>query len=177
MKDILKEQFNHIIDQEQTTGLSDYASALTGGISDYFTLDKILDATLEGKSIFQNQDMIVSLKDLFLYEIRGALFISAEILTICIIVGLLKNLSGSFESKGISNIAGFVCMISVTGITILHFEDVYDMTIDAMQTMTYTMEILLPVLIGIIIAMGKVTTGTIMSPLILSAITVFHHII
>jgi len=177
MKDILKEQFNHIIDQEQTSTLSEYASSLTSGISDYFTLDKILNASLEGTSIFQNQALIESLKDLFLYEIRGALFISVEILSICIIVGLLKNLSGSFESKGISDIAGFVCMISITGITILHFEDVYDMTLDAMQTMTYTMEILLPVLIGIIIAMGKVTTGTIMSPLILSVITFFHYVI
>ncbi len=177
MKDTLREQFNNIIDQEQTIELSEYASELTNGISDNFTLDKILDATLEGKSIFDNQELIESLKDLFLYELRSAMFLSVEILAICIIVGLLKNLSGSFETKGISDIAGMVCMISVVGIAILHFHDVYEMTVDAMKTMTYTMEILLPVLIGILIAMGQVTSGTIMSPLILSIITAFHHII
>lgn len=177
MKDILKEQFNNMIDQEQTTSLSEYASNLTSGISDYFTLDNILDATLNGESIFDNPELIQSIKDLFLLELRSAMFISVEILSICIIAGLLKNLSGSFEAKGISDIASFVCMISIVGITVLHFGDVYNMTLDAMKTMTYTMEILLPVLIGILIAMGQVTTGTIMSPLILSVITVFHHVI
>ena len=177
MKDTLKEQFNNIIDQEQTADLSAYASQLTDGLSDYFTLDEILNATLEGKSIFDNPEMIASLKDLFLYEVRSALFISVEILTICIIAGLLKNLAGSFETKGISDIAGFVCMISVVGVTMLHFGQVYELTLDALKTMTYTMELLLPILIGILIAMGQVTSGTIMSPLILSVITVFHNII
>lgn len=177
MKEILKEQFNNIIDREQTTDLSEYASNLTGGISDYFTLDEILQATLNGYSIFDNPEMIASIKDLFLYELRSALFISAEILAVCIIIGLLKHLSGSFEAKGISDIAALICMISIVGVTILHFGDVYEMNLDAMKTMTYTMEILLPVLIGILIAMGQVTSGTIMSPLILSVITVFHNII
>ena len=177
MKETLKKQFDNIIDQEQTADLSAYASELTNGISDYFTLDEILSATLEGKSIFENQTLIDSLKELFLYELRSALFISVEILVICIIVGLLKNLSGSFETKAISDIAGFVCMISIVGITMIHFSDVYHMTVDAMKTMTYTMEILLPILIGILIAMGQVTSGTIMSPLILSVVTIFHHII
>ena len=177
MKDTLIQQFDNIIDQEETTSLSEYASELTGGISDYFTLDKILNATLEGQSIFENPELIESIKDLLLLELRSAMVICAEIVAICIIVGLLKNLSGSFEAKGISDIAGFVCMISIVGITILHFSDVYDMTVDAMKTMTYTMEILLPILIGVLIAMGQVTSGTIMSPLILSAVTAFHHLI
>ena len=177
MKDILKKQFDQIIDQEQTTDLSQYAAELTMGISDHFTLDQLLHATLEGNSIFDNPDLIQSLRDLVMVELRSALVICAEILVICIIVGLLKNLSGSFASHGISEIAGFVCMISIVGITILHFDQVYEMTLDAMKTMTYTMEILLPILIGILLAMGQVTTGSIMSPLILSAMTIFQNLI
>lgn len=177
MKETFLEQFNNVIDREEMRDLSAYASNLTSGISDHFTLDKILDATLEGQSIFDNPEMIESIKDLFLLEIRNGMFICVEIVAICIIVGLLKNLSGSFASKGISDIAGFVCMTAVVGITILHFNDVYEMTIDAMKTMTYTMEILLPVLIGVLFAMGQVTSGTIMSPLILSVVTAFHHLI
>ena len=177
MKETLKKQLENIIDTEKTTDLSEYASQLTGGISDYFTLDEILHATLEGKSIFDQPELIESLKDLLLLEVRSAMVISIEILGICIIAGLLKNMSGSFASKGVSDIASFICMISIVGVTILHFDEVYDMTLDAMKTMTYTMEILLPVLIGILIAMGQVTTGTIMSPLLLTIVTTFHHII
>ncbi|WP_166554427.1 hypothetical protein, partial [Neglectibacter sp. X4] len=62
-----------IVDEKQTDSLSDYASGLSGGISDYFTLDKIVDATLNGESIFSSEDMISSLKALFLYELKAAL--------------------------------------------------------------------------------------------------------
>lgn len=177
MKDILKEQFDNVIDQSQTSDLSAYASQLTNGLSDHFTLDKILQATLQGESIFADTEIIASLQDLLLLELRSTVFLCMEIVGICIITGLLKNLSGSFGTKSVSEIAGFICMISVIGITMIHFRDVYDMTIDAMKTMTYTMEILLPILIGVLIAMGQVTTGTIMSPFTLSAVTAFHHLI
>ena len=177
MKDTLIQQFNNIVDQEETNSLSEYAAELTGGISDYFTLEHILQATIEGESLFDNQELIASVKDLAVLELRSAMFISVEIIIVCIITGLLKNLSGSFQSKGISDMASFVCMISIIGITILHFRQVYELTLDTMKTMTYSMEILLPILVAILIAMGQVTSGTIMSPLILSAITAFQHVI
>ena len=51
------------------------------------------------------------------------------------------------------------------------------MTMDAVKTITYTMEILLPILIAILISMGQIASGTIMSPLLLTAVTIFQFII
>lgn len=167
----------NLVDQEQTDSLSDYASQLSGGISDNFTLDKIVDATLNGESIFDSKEIIESLKELFLYELRAALIVGVEILTICIVIGLLKNLSASFGKKGVSNIAGLVCSIVIIGLAMTNFQTIFQMTIDAVNTITYTMEILLPVLIVILISMGQVTSGTIMSPLLLTAVTIFQTII
>ena len=167
----------NLVDQEQTDSLSDYASQLSGGISDNFTLDKIVDATLNGESIFDSKEIIESLKELFLYELRAALIVGVEILTICIVIGLLKNLSASFGKKGVSDIAGLVCSIVIIGLAMTNFQTIFQMTIDAVNTITYTMEILLPVLIVILISMGQVTSGTIMSPLLLTAVTIFQTII
>lgn len=175
--EIIKKQLKNLVDEEQTDSLSDYASGLTGGISDRFTLDKIVDATLNGESIFNSEEIIASLKELFLYEIKAALVIGIEILSVCIVIGLLKNLSGSFGKKGVSEIASLICSIVIIGLAMTNFQTIYQMTIDAMSTITYTMEILLPVLITILISMGKVTSGTIMSPLLLTTITVFQAII
>lgn len=174
---LIKEQMDNVIDEETTDSLSEYASNLTNGISDHFTIENILEATLEGKSIFDSPELIDSFKQLFLYEVKSALVVGIEILSICIIIGLLKNLSGSFGEKSISDIGTLTCFIVIIGLAMVNFQDVYVMTQDAIKTMTYTMEILLPVLIGILIAMGQVTSGTIMSPLILFAITIFQHII
>lgn len=175
--EILKEQMKNLVDQEQTDSLSDYASQLSGGISDNFTLDKIVDATLNGESIFDSKEIIESLKELFLYELRAALIVGVEILTICIVIGLLKNLSASFGKKGVSDIAGLVCSIVIIGLAMTNFQTIFQMTIDAVNTITYTTEILLPVLIVILISMGQVTSGTIMSPLLLTAVTIFQTII
>jgi len=175
--EIIKEQLKNLVDEEKTDSLSDYASGLTGGISDRFTLDKIVDATLNGESIFNSEEIIASLKELFLYEIKAALVIGIEILSVCIVIGLLKNLSGSFGKKGVSEIASLICSIVIIGLAMTNFQTIYQMTADAMSTITYTMEILLPVLIAILISMGKVTSGTIMSPLLLTTITVFQVII
>jgi len=177
MEEIIKEQMDNVIDEQETTDLSQYASDLTDGLSDHFTLENILDATLEGKSIFESPELIDSFKQLFLYEVKSALVIGIEILTICIIIGLLKNLSGSFGSKSISEIGNLACMIVIVGLAMVNFQDVYTMTFDAVKTLVYTTEILLPVLMGILISMGQITTGTIMSPLTLSAVAIFQHII
>lgn len=68
--EIVKKQMDNLVDEEKTDMLSDYAGNLSGGISDQFTLDKIVDATLSGESIFDSEEMIESLKALFLYEIK-----------------------------------------------------------------------------------------------------------
>lgn len=175
--EIIKEQMKNLVDQEQTDSLSDYASGLSGGLSDSFTIDQILQATLNGESIFDADSLISSLKELFFYEMKSALIVGIEILTICIVVGLLKNLSGSFGKKGISDIATLICSIVIIGLAMTNFNTIFQMTQDAVNTITYTMEILLPVLIAILIGMGQVASGTIMSPILLTAVTIFQSII
>lgn len=175
--EIIKEQMKNVLDQDEIDSLEDYASQLSGGISDQFTIDRILDSTLRGESIFDSEELISSLKALFLYEVKGALIVGIEILTICIVVGLLKNLSASFGKNGISEIATLVCSIVIIGLAMTSFSQVYQISIDTIKTMTYTMEILLPVLLAILISMGQVASGTIMNPLLLTSVTVFSSAI
>ena len=70
MNEIIRDQMNNVIDQEQIEDLSDYASNLTDGITEYFTVENILDATLEGRSIFDSPELIESIKQLFFYEVK-----------------------------------------------------------------------------------------------------------
>lgn len=177
IEEIIKQQMKNLVNQEETDALSDYASGLSQGLSDSFTLDKILEATLRGESIFDTNNLIGSLKELFLYEMRAALIVGVEILTICIVIGLLKNLSGTFGKQGVASIASLVCSMVIIGLALTNFNTIFQMTTDAINTITYTMEILLPVLIAILIGMGQVASGTIMSPVLLTAVTVFQAII
>lgn len=176
-ENILKEQFENVIDQDTFQGIYDNAYDITGGLSKQFTLENILNATLQGESFFQSGILIDGLKSLLLYEVKAALLISVEILSICIIAGLLSSLSEGFGSKNISRLGMMVCTIAIAGAAVSSFKISYQLALDAVSAMTYTMELMLPVLIGILLATGSVTSGTILSPLMIGAVTGFSAVI
>ena len=168
---ILEEQMNNVVDPEQVGRISENAGRITEGLTDGFTLENIMEATLNGESIFNNQQLIDGLKSLLLYEIRAALVLGVEILIICIIIGLLRNLSSSFGKITMSDISLLVCTMIIIGISLNSFRLAYELAIDSVTTMVSTMEILTPVLLGILISTGSIASGTIMSPVVIGAVT------
>lgn len=173
-KEIVKEQLNNVIDDEKMAEINEISRntlQLSKGLSDQFSLDKIIDSTLNGKSIFENENLIESIKELVMYEINTAMTTGAEILTICIAIGLLSSLAGSFGKKNMSDMSRLVCTMIIIGISIRSFDAAYELCIASVKAMVSTMEILTPVLIGILISSGSITSGTIMSPVILGSVT------
>jgi len=166
---IIEKQLENMTEGEGLEELLDEASRLSGGLSDGFTLENILSATLRGESLFQNRQIIGGLTDLLLYEVRGALLLGVEILTICIITGLLRSIMDGFGSKGVSRLSMLVCTMVIIGVSMDSFRLSYQLALDTVSTMVWTMEILTPVLIGILLSTGSVTSGTILSPVITGA--------
>ena len=166
---ILKKQFENVMEGEDLDGISEKASRISEGISDEFTLENILQSTVNGESIFQNQTVIDSFRTLFLYEVQNALVLCVEILSICIIIGLLQSLTDGFGSKSVSKLSMLVCTMSVIGISMNSFHISYQLALDTISAMVYTMEILVPVLIGILLSTGAVTSGTVLSPVIIGS--------
>ena len=176
-KEILKEQLNEVIDFEQISELTKQTSELSEGLSEEFSLEKILETTLNGESIFNNQGIISGIKGLALYEIRTALVLGVEILVICIVIGLLKNLSTSFGNKSMADISMLVCAMVIIGISMNSFRIVYRLAMDSVSVMVSTMEILTPILLGILISTGAATSGSLLSPVIIGSVTGFGVII
>lgn len=173
-KEIIKEQLNNVIDEDTLDEIGDIsrnASELSNGLSDQFSFDKIIDATLNGQSIFENNNLIENIKELIFYEINSAMKTGAEILTICIVIGLLNSLAGSLGKKDMTDISRLVCTMIIIGISIRSFDAAYELCIASVTAMVSTMEILTPVLIGILISSGNISSGTIMSPVILGSVT------
>lgn len=170
-EDILREQFNNVIDRKLLDEMYKQGNEITGGISKNFTVENIFNAMIEGKSIFDNPEIIKDIKELFFYEVKSAVIIGIEIISICIIIGLIKNLSTSFGSKSVTDISLLVCTMIIIGISIENFKLTYNLAIDTVNTMAYTMGIMAPILLGILIATGGVTSGTILSPMIIGSVS------
>lgn len=175
--DILRKQMENVVDESEFSTIYDEAYNITGGISQQFTLENIFNSTLQGEPFFHNGQVIDTLKSLVIYEVRSALILSVEILSICIVIGLLKNLADGFGSKGITRLCTLICCMIIVGISLRTFQISYQLVLDTIQTMTYTMEIMLPILIGILIATGSVTSGTVLSPIMVGAVTGFSAIL
>ena len=170
-QEILQEQFNNVVDEDSINSILSEAGDITGGLAQQFSAENILNATMEGRSIFDDPAIVENLKELFFLEIKSALLLCVEILSICIIIGVLKGLSGSFNSKSVSDISMLVCSMVIVGISINNFRTTYTLAIDSVTTMAHTMGILMPIIIGILIATGSITSGTILSPMIIGSIT------
>ena len=84
-ENILNEQLNNIIDESQFYKVIEDTNKLTNGFASEFTPEMIMQSIIKGESIFDYKKIITSLEDLFLLEIRNALIICIEIISICIL--------------------------------------------------------------------------------------------
>lgn len=174
---IIKQQFEELIDTEKLNEINQYSSQLNNGLSENFSFDKILEATLNGESIFHNEIIIENIKSLFLLEIKAALILCVEISTICIVIALLKNLSTSFNSKSVSELGTLICNIVIIGLCLQNFNDIFILTLNTIKVMCYSMEILCPMLMIILTSMGLIATGSVLNPILMSSITGFAIIL
>lgn len=93
---ILQEQMKETLDADAFDALTKQVAEYSGGLAEDFTLDSIVASALNGEALFDSQELIENLKSLFLYEVRSALLLGVQILTVCIAIGLLQSLGTSF---------------------------------------------------------------------------------
>lgn len=175
-KSIIQEQLNALDLSELETIMED-TSLQSDGLVPNLSIQEIINNAISGKPIFDSQIMIQNFKDLFLYEMKSSLILGVQLVTICIVIGLLTNLSNSFGNKAVSRLGVIVCSCFVIGLCLNNFSQTYNMCGDTLNTMTKTMQILLPILIPLIISIGGITTGSILNPIIVGSITLFNTIL
>ena len=174
---ILQEQMKETLDADAFDALTKQVAEYSGGMAEDFSLDSIVASALNGEALFDSQVLIENLKSLFLYEVRSALLLGVQILTVCIAIGLLQSLGTSFGKKSLSSIGQLVCTMVIIGIAVSSFRLIYTLSLDTVSTMVNTMALVMPVLLGILIATGSIASGTILHPMMLGAVTGFGVLI
>ena len=145
---ILQEQMKETLDADAFDALTKQVAEYSGGMAEDFSLDSIVASALNGEALFDSQELIENLKSLFLYEIRSALLLGVQILTVCIAIGLLQSLGTSFGKKSLSSIGQLVCTMVIIGIAVSSFRLIYTLSLDTVSTMVNTMALVMPVLLG-----------------------------
>lgn len=157
--------------------IMDDAVRQSNGIFSSFSADEIVQSFIDGKPLFDTEILLESVWDVFLYEMKAGLVLGVEIISICIVMGLLKNFSNSFGDKPVCTLGTVVCSCLVITLCLKDFMITYESCVSALDTMTNTMQILLPVLIPLLISIGGFSSGGVLNPVIMGAITVFNTVL
>ena len=165
----LNERLNEL-NLSELEGVLEYS----GSSFEKFSVRDVMDSMLSGDALFDSQVFIENLKDLFLLEIKDSLILASEIITICIIMALLKSISSSFGEKAVSHIAIMVSGALVIALCLVNFKSTYSLCQETINIMAYTMQLLLPLVIPFLISLGGITSGSLLSPIIMGAITIFN---
>lgn len=174
----MEEYQEYIQERLRELDLSELAEIPTeNGLGDLPGVSEIIENLLTGEQLFDVNGIISNLKDLFFAEVKSSLLLGVGIVAICVIIGLLKSLATSFGEKAVSNIAIMISSCVVIALCLSSFRNTYALCVDAVGTMTHTMQILLPIVIPLLVSMGGITSGGILSPLLMGVITAFNTLL
>ncbi|MGI6727805.1 MAG: stage III sporulation protein AE [Anaerovoracaceae bacterium] len=137
----------------------------------------IISRVTEGQPLFDIREIFDTFIGYIIKEITGSIGLGIKIIAICILMGLLLNLSSSFGKSAVSTIGAMVCSCAVIALCLINFIEVYKLCGNTIDRMALVMQILLPILFPLLIAIGGVASGGILHPIILSAVTLFSTLI
>lgn len=175
IESIVNEQLASM-DMEELEELFDIA-AKDGSVFGDTSPGEVIRSILQGDPIFNFNDIISAVTGHFMQEVHSSIILGVQLVIICIIIGLLKNLADNFSQDTVSNLGVIVCSCCVIMLCLKCFMDIYQVCADAVETMTVTMQALLPILVPLLITMGGFASGGILNPFIVTAITIFNSIL
>ena len=175
-------EYEKIIEEQlKTLDISEIERIIDENESNYFMTDDIslkgiIDDLLTGTPLFESDKIIDNLVELFFIEVKSALVVGCEVMLVCVMIGLLTSLSNSFGNKAVSSLGTMVCSLIIITLCIGSFYQTYESCCQTMDLMTKTMGILLPIMIPLLLSMGGLSSGSIMDPVIIGAVTGFNFI-
>lgn len=173
---IIREQMEKLNLTELEDIMED-AAQQSKGIFSSLSTEEIVQSFIDGKPLFDTEVLLENIWDVFFYEIKTGLVLGVEIISICIVMGLLKNFSNSFGEKPVSTLGTVVCSCLVITLCLRDFMITYNSCLATINIMTHTMQILLPILIPLLISIGGFSSGGVLNPVIMGAITVFNTVL
>lgn len=122
------------------------------------------------------QSIIKKVLNLILNEFKENSDLLFKIIGITFICAILKNLQNSYGGN-VSEIAFFVCYMLIIVLIVSTFSNISSICIKSVNKLNNFMELIIPVLITLLVAMGSISTATILQPVILGMISIISILI
>ncbi|MBE6082589.1 MULTISPECIES: stage III sporulation protein AE [Tissierellales] len=175
-KSLIEEQF----DKLNLSGIENFLDNLDKTTYDYFpkiSLKEFILSMIKGENRIDGKSILIGILKIFLKEVLANITILINILSIVIISGILTNLQSSFETNNVSKLAYFVSYMVISIILIRSFSISLSIGKEAVDNMVNFMEIMLPPMLGLLIAVGGTTTSVMFNPLIIGTVNIVGTVI
>lgn len=167
-----------IMEQLQILNLEEIEEAINS-IDDityeYFpkiNLKDFISSIIKGDRTIESKDILKGIGEFFLKEVLENINLLIEILAITIICAVLTNLQSSFENDTVGELAYYICYILLTTIIIKSFTIIMFLGKNTVDNMVNFMQIILPILLTLLVAVGGVTANALFHPIVLGSINI-----
>ncbi|AOY77064.1 stage III sporulation protein AE [Clostridium formicaceticum] len=125
---------------------------------------------IRGEATLSFSDIIKGSTRFLFKEVVANWTLLAQIIVLASICAVLKNLQSAFENEVVGKLAYNVCYLVIISITIKSFMIAIGIGRETIDVMVSFMQVLMPVLLAMLMAIGGITTSAILHPILLGAI-------
>lgn len=131
-----------------------------------------MTSLIKGENVLDNEKMLSGIFNLVFREVLANSELLAKLLILGIICSLFTNIQSAFEKDTVAEIAFYVCYLILISLSIKSFVIAMQITLKAINDMVALMQILLPILLTLLVAVGGITTSSLFKPIILGAVSI-----
>ncbi len=135
-------------------------------------LKEFMTSLIKGKKVLEGEKILAGVFRLIFREVTANSELLAKLLILGIICSLFTNIQSAFERDSVGEVAFYVCYLILISLSIKSFVIAMEITWKAINDMVILMQVLLPILLTLLVAVGGITTSSLFKPIILGAVSV-----
>ncbi|MBZ2173746.1 stage III sporulation protein AE [Schnuerera sp. xch1] len=145
----------------------------------HFNIDikEVILSIIKGETSFDIKFLVNEAIKSFFNEILDNLVLISQILVITITCTVLSNLQSSFEKDTVAQLAHYACYMILSMLIINSFTLAFDLGKDTVTQMVNFMQIILPLLLALLTAVGASGTRLIFHPIVVGAVNIIGILI
>ena len=180
MEYLINDQLNNL-DVSSWEPFLKYIQEDSSGVIGKKTAGELIRELIAGKFSFTWQDIFHSVLYAFFYEFQLNLMLMAKIIGIAVLCSILRSMADSFQNSSVGEVGYFVCYSVVIILIIQSMISVLTVGKTSVDRMSGFMQILFPILLGLLTAMGNFASVAVMQPavgvLVGTAGSILSHIV
>lgn len=178
-------EFNYdfIIEQYDGLNLDDIEKSILNlettdnNVFPNLNIKEYIISALKGENIIDSKVLINGVGKMFFKEVYENVPLLIQILSITIICAILTNIQTSFESTTVSQLAYYISYLLITTLVIKSFNIVIELSSTTIDSMVKFMEIILPTLLTLLVAVGGLRTSAFFHPIVLGTVNIIGILI